>query len=56
MYMGGKKQYKINMFKILTYVAVNLDCKLFMTGKHSTDPTLNKTKCKVTVRKLTELQ
>lgn len=44
------------MFKISTHAAVNLDCKPFMTGKHRTDPTLNKTKCKVTVLKLTEFK
>lgn len=31
------------MSRILTYIDVNLDCKLFTIGEHSTDPTLNTT-------------
>lgn len=38
------------MSKILTYIAVNLDCKLFTIGEHSTDPTLNNTKCKASTK------
>lgn len=43
---GERKQYKTNMSKILTCVAVNLDGKLFMIGEHSTGPTIIKLSAK----------